>query len=559
MPTGALKCATLPQLDPDASPPSPSGRRQMPAPPPPPQAGDSSPATPASSSRATRAMTSYLAEVARPTSRPSMGTRQHRKTSLEAAGVAVATFEEEFTRHRSERATASTRRVAAVKTAGMAEVVEISVAGSGASPIMARRRTMAAIAGGGFRGPASTPPRQCMCDLLRARLARAQSELRELRCGGSGRQSKATILDDPADDLELPEVPGAISAAAPVNTADAAVQVSTGGEEQLAPERHEVSVQASPPLRSVEAVEVQAGSGGLLRGEAASQAVPAVAEGVAQTEVSLAEGMALRAWPQPLLPAHPSTEAAVQTSAEATAEFATQAGAPTWHRSSIESQTEALATSEAVVQAVAASREGSTQTAGPGVEERTTCTRTSQTEVPPSISCAVQTAPQRGVDKTTQKEDSQAKFEAAKLEKSVKALTAEVADAATARNDAKEAEAAWRHMAQSKALGQLNVTILCPRAECTVNGERLEMDSWDPTRLRAEFERDVLPRFARLFVEEFPTAQKNRPRPEAVDRTMAEFAEVFRKRLTTMLAGPNAAAAVAGHSALVTGGARDAG
>mmetsp|Transcript_32657 Transcript_32657/g.59950 ORF Transcript_32657/g.59950 Transcript_32657/m.59950 type:complete len:125 (-) Transcript_32657:48-422(-) len=106
---------------------------------------------------------------------------------------------------------------------------------------------------------------------------------------------------------------------------------------------------------------------------------------------------------------------------------------------------------------------------------------------------------------------------------------------------------AFQRMAQTRAFGQLNVTILCPRAECTVSGERVEMDSWNPARLREEFEREVLPRFTKVFVDEASgtTGQKtNRARSEAVDRAMQEFAETFRERLSAMLSAPNAAAAV---------------
>ena len=37
-----------------------------------------------------------------------------------------------------------------------------------------------------------------------------------------------------------------------------------------------------------------------------------------------------------------------------------------------------------------------------------------------------------------------------------------------------------------------------------VSGERIEMDSWNPQRLREEFEREVLPHFTRIFVDETP-------------------------------------------------------
>merc|ERR1712242_400106 len=99
-------------------------------------------------------------------------------------------------------------------------------------------------------------------------------------------------------------------------------------------------------------------------------------------------------------------------------------------------------------------------------------------------------------------------------------------------------------------LGQMNVTILCPRAECTVNGETLAMDSWNPAKLRQDFEREVMPRFSRMFVEEVaPGAKPTKFRPEAVERSMQEFAEVFRARLTAMLAAPNAAAAASAATA----------
>lgn len=182
-----------------------------------------------------------------------------------------------------------------------------------------------------------------------------------------------------------------------------------------------------------------------------------------------------------------------------------------------------------------------------------------QTEIPPSASRAVQAAP-RGVDRGTQKEDSQAaarEAELSKLEARVKSLVAEAAELSDGLRTTQEGEEAWKKMAQSQALGRLNITILCPRAECTVNGDRLEMDSWDPTKLREEFERDVLPRFSRVFVEVEPAGagtggggqKKDRPRPEVVEKTMQEFADVFRKRLSTMLAAPSAAAAVAAAGA----------
>ncbi|CAE7451243.1 unnamed protein product [Symbiodinium natans] len=77
---------------------------------------------------------------------------------------------------------------------------------------------------------------------------------------------------------------------------------------------------------------------------------------------------------------------------------------------------------------------------------------------------------------------------------------------------------AWRDMAAAKALGKLNVTIVCPRAECNVNGVKVEMDSWRSEQLRRDFEDKaswirklqacefaswkVLPRFVQLIVSD---------------------------------------------------------
>eukprot|EP00913_Durusdinium_trenchii_P012299 g11548.t1 len=81
----------------------------------------------------------------------------------------------------------------------------------------------------------------------------------------------------------------------------------------------------------------------------------------------------------------------------------------------------------------------------------------------------------------------------------LKDLEASTASEAAVR--AKELEA-WQEMATSKAMNRLNVTILCPRAECTVNGSKVEMDSWNSARLREDFEVQVLPRFMRIIMGE---------------------------------------------------------
>merc|ERR1711920_801297 len=124
------------------------------------------------------------------------------------------------------------------------------------------------------------------------------------------------------------------------------------------------------------------------------------------------------------------------------------------------------------------------------------------------------------------------------------ALTSENTSVTSRLKTLQEDAEIWRQASLKKSLGQMNITILCPRAECTVNGERIEMDSWNPAKLQAEFEREVLPRFANVFVEDSnDNAKKSRGRPGAVERTMQEFAEIFRERLAAMLSAPNAAAA----------------
>jgi len=169
---------------------------------------------------------------------------------------------------------------------------------------------------------------------------------------------------------------------------------------------------------------------------------------------------------------------------------------------------------------------------------------------------ATQATPLPGVDRETQAEDD--RLEAALKREAVKdariqELEARLAELSgendmlkVASEKAKADAEAFQHMAQTKAFGQMNVTILCPRAECTVSGERIEMDSWNPARLREEFEREVLPRFTRVFVEESTAGmpKNSKARSEAVDRAMQDFAETFRERLSAMLSAPNAAAAV---------------
>ncbi|CAJ1376334.1 unnamed protein product [Effrenium voratum] len=104
----------------------------------------------------------------------------------------------------------------------------------------------------------------------------------------------------------------------------------------------------------------------------------------------------------------------------------------------------------------------------------------------------------------------------------------------------------WQQMAKSKAMGRLHVTILCPRAECTVNSTKVEMDSWNSQRLRADFEEQVLPRFTKLIVAE--DVGPSSP-PELVKGIMEELAAIFRERLMALLTAPDAKSAMAAAAA----------
>ncbi|CAK0880099.1 unnamed protein product, partial [Prorocentrum cordatum] len=87
------------------------------------------------------------------------------------------------------------------------------------------RRPMAAMAGGGFRGPCKVT-RKCMCEELQARLAKAQALLSESRRRSSrDPPAVARELSDPPLPPDPPAAPGGAAAAAEATeTRDAAVQ-----------------------------------------------------------------------------------------------------------------------------------------------------------------------------------------------------------------------------------------------------------------------------------------------------------------------------------------------
>mmetsp|Transcript_103122 Transcript_103122/g.181731 ORF Transcript_103122/g.181731 Transcript_103122/m.181731 type:complete len:622 (+) Transcript_103122:240-2105(+) len=450
------------------------------------------------------------------------------------------------------------------------------------------RRPMAAIAGGGFRGPGGGVQKQCMCDSLRSKLAKIRAELREARCESRAQQGHHNHIHV-CRDAEAQTTPGSVSDAisAAAEATRAAVLASSrstsppprrGGRLMVdaemqaepkqtatvssqanfrAPRRH-AEVQAGMPPVHRSATGVQAGRSvaapWLPPADSATQTAPPprAADASAQAVACGAE-MAVQASCQT-----PLTDTDTQTDVSS-ADAAAQVGAPASLAAAAASQTDAPHHSEASTQWEDPRRTSrkTRQMNSCAVACQTSITRTAvavQTPKPARSAVGSQATPPPGVDQGTQAQDEEAKLREAKrdsqlraLEERVLALTSENSQLQEELDTMTEKAEAFQRMAQTRAFGQLNVTILCPRAECTVSGERVEMDSWNPARLREEFEREVLPRFTKVFVDEASgtTGQKtNRARSEAVDRAMQEFAETFRERLSAMLSAPNAAAAV---------------
>jgi len=266
------------------------------------------------------------------------------------------------------------------------------------------------------------------------------------------------------------------------------------------------------------------------------------------------------------------TEFASQTEAAPTVETSSQAGSE-FLPSSVETQTaeaqcvhagvqaEWEAPAVEAVKAVAATAEFGMQTTPAMLKSAT-----SQTQAAERTNMATQVILPQMVHMSVQAKDEVAASQAAAREGQLKELqsrlqASQAAEVETTRLIAestqlseelgrcKDQSQAWMQMAQTKALGQMNITILCPRAECTVNGQRVEMDSWNPDKIRAEFEEQVLPRFSKIFVDE-GAAAAGQAKPEAVQATMQEFASVFRERLAAMLSAPNAAANARGAKAV---------
>lgn len=464
------------------------------------------------------------------------------------------------------------------------------------------RRPMAAIAGGGFRGPSSTQTKSvCMCDSLRSKLAKIRQELRDTQ---QQRLPSRGGFPNEVRDNEAQTSP-MLSLRSPV---EMEVQ-NLYQPPQTAPSSFwGASRTLASAVRCSSLIDALTQTDSKVTAEASSQAVSSICHTEAQTAAPRSEELGVQAGAGISQPAHAETQTAqppmlLDSAAQAdptdASEVAIQAGGPPAISTDAGAQTETTpapaAGVAAEVQCTAESSAVAAQTDPPAVADaacevdftrapkvKNSCSAASQT-IPPArtvaavqtvkpkgVCAATQAAPPAGVDRATQAEDGSLLEQRAESEKRIAESEARVQEleARLARlseeNEALAADSkkaqdsvkALQQMAQTKAFGQMNVTILCPRAECTVSGERVEMDSWNPQRLREEFEREVLPRFTRVFVEETHGGgpKGGKARSEAVDKAMQDFAETFRERLSAMLSAPNAAAAV--QAAAAAKGAR---
>jgi len=440
------------------------------------------------------------------------------------------------------------------------------------------RRPMAAIAGGGFRGSTSQQ-KTCNCDALQKKLSRCRAELRELQ----RKFSVSTVDSRPLSGSDLAPTVLSLDAFPPPPLEDAEVQSTP--RTPPSPKLQPWCVPALPPVRSTSEVEVQTSplEGPALvsvetqadspsaqmcsAGVQAGTRPPVMGETAVQT--SAAQVVLVESFVQAVASSSDAEAQAAPTSSEAVCQadiqgeqkvsvmeaFVQTNCVPVATSAATQTAADQCGIEEAVQadlgMAVAVTSELCVQTEGPrlaGIAVQT---------MPPKVSSvATQAAPGNAVHQAVQAVDDSALKEKAVREEQLRNLEARCKDLDRSSmktseecQKTKEDLQAWQQMAQSKALGQMNITILCPRAECTVNGTRIEVDSWNPAKLRTEFEENVLPRFTKVFVEEDSGEFGSQAKPEAVKRTMEEFAVVFRERLSAMLSAPNANAAVTAAAA----------
>eukprot|EP00747_Dinoflagellata_sp_TGD_P179662 gnl/TRDRNA2_/TRDRNA2_30832_c0_seq1.p1 gnl/TRDRNA2_/TRDRNA2_30832_c0~~gnl/TRDRNA2_/TRDRNA2_30832_c0_seq1.p1 ORF type:complete len:601 (-),score=127.75 gnl/TRDRNA2_/TRDRNA2_30832_c0_seq1:232-2034(-) len=423
------------------------------------------------------------------------------------------------------------------------------------------RRSMAAVAGGGFRGPshpapAPAPQKQCMCNTLRLKLARQKMELREALCRG---------VDGPeCTDAEVQTLPREKSPPAPLQRRSLEVQtqvLTSEAASQALPFMESTGTQAG--AQSTSAAATQAGTGSVAPlGESSVQTGPDWVTDSGVQAVACAAEVAIQAGvtsPK----ARGTHEIAVGTDAPANKSADTQVGCPWALHKEHAMQTMAPACATVGVQAAApAPTTRACGTQSETVRGAVCATAAVQTVVKAAVGVATQVSPAPGVDQGCQCEDNGEAARSDDQRARIQALQEQL-DNLAAENMMLEAELkeerqqsqVWKRMTNTKLLGQMNVTILCPRAECTVMGDRVEMDSWDPERLRLEFEKEVIPRYTRVFMQEAAAASAGKsqaeqtPVADAANKAMQEFAEIFRARLSKMLSASNANEAVATSTA----------
>lgn len=408
------------------------------------------------------------------------------------------------------------------------------------------RRPLAAIAGGGFKG-AMGLSKACTCDELRMKLHRLRAELRELkRAAGESLSPSRQSAYFSSNEVEVQT----LSASSPRGE-DASTATDPQADPQALPICCEAFVQTQSICQTCE-VSIQVLPAPTEQNSCATQWATTQTQCKTSREVGLQVAPSLLdSAVQAVMPAVSLTETPVQTDACHTAELQVQAGS-CLPSSESGVQTDLTTTEDAATQVSpwkTATREISSQTRSPATQ---TCqeVQTESAVKPTSTTSATQATPRPGVNQGVQAEDQLAEV-VAFLRRRVAELEAllgstEIRQVALEESlDAALSEAeVCQQAAFSQLLGKLNITILCPKAECTIGGDRIEMDSWNPARLREEFELEVLPRFSRLFVEEVPDGSKTSGRSHAVEQTMQEFAEVFRQRLASMLSAQSATSAV---------------
>lgn len=405
------------------------------------------------------------------------------------------------------------------------------------------RRPLAAIAGGGFRAmPAA--PRTCMCETLKVKLARCRAALHAAQRKNSLSWEQLESRFDLGEDqhTELPEMEALATEEAACQTegqqtAHAEVQSSvlTAAAEVQASECclfSDVAAQTDPVAEAQLLPELEE-KRALPCQEAAVQATPSCLDCGVQSEVAVedvaaqTEVMAQHGATQTEVPGLRHFEVQTEVLAEAETLPEVQVTMVSTEMQTVALEVKRMTSTETQTSCTASFAERFVQATVESVcnSAQVSCAKTS---------AATQVERRKTNHQATQAEDSSAVEVAQRL----KDLEDSVAAGAIAK--AKELEA-WQQMATSKAMSRLNVTILCPRAECTVNGSKVEMDSWNSARLREDFEEQVLPRFTKIIMAEDETTSQT----EIVQNMMEELGRIFRERLAALLSAPNATAAMA--------------